>query len=39
VIYVAIILHYEYLNAYGVSIAVLIFWTLFFRMTGTVTLL
>ena len=35
VVYVTIILHYNFLLEYGMAIAVLIFWTLFFRMTGT----
>ena len=34
VIYVSIILHYNLLLEYGLAIAVLIFWTLFFRMIG-----
>ncbi len=34
-IYVATILHFNLLREYGMAIAVMIFWSLFFRMIGT----
>ena len=33
-LYISVILHFNFLNFYGMAIAVLIFWTLFFRMVG-----
>jgi hypothetical protein len=33
--YISLILHFDLLEQYGIAIAILIFWTLFFRMVGT----
>jgi hypothetical protein len=33
-VYVAAILHFNMLREYGMAIAVMIFWSLFFRMIG-----
>jgi hypothetical protein len=35
--YVSVVVHFNFLSIYGMAIAVLIFWTLFFRMIGTKT--
>ncbi len=32
--YVSVVVHFNFLSFYGMAIAVLIFWTLFFRMVG-----
>ncbi len=32
--YVSIILHFDYLREFGLALAMLIFWSLFFRMAG-----
>jgi hypothetical protein len=34
ILYISVILHFNFIRAYGLAIAILIFWTLFFRMTG-----